>query len=244
GAAPRPRAGGGRAPTGGSGGYGSAQRGHEDRAAGRGAVVPLVRGEDREAGGPPAGRERGGGAVQLGPHRGGARPERRERRGPRQGRGAGRVHGQAVAVLTLAPGWRRPAAASLLAAGGYVLAHALGGPAASVGSSLLLAAAALAGWPVAVQAWRALAVRVVGIDLLVSVAAVGAVAIGELWEAAAVTTLFAVGKALEGATLDRTRGALRDLVASAPERAVVVRGGRQVEVPASEVRPGETVVVR
>ncbi|HEX7039467.1 MAG TPA: cation-translocating P-type ATPase [Trueperaceae bacterium] len=94
------------------------------------------------------------------------------------------------------------------------------------------------------QAWRALAVRVVGIDLLVSVAAVGAVAIGELWEAAAVTTLFAVGKALEGATLDRTRGALRDLVASAPERAVVVRGGRQVEVPASEVRPGETVVVR
>ncbi len=94
------------------------------------------------------------------------------------------------------------------------------------------------------QAWRALAVRVVGIDLLVSVASVGAVAIGELWEAAAVTTLFAVGKALEGATLERTRGALSDLVASAPDRAVVVRDGRQVEVPAYEVRPGETVLVR
>ena len=119
-----------------------------------------------------------------------------------------------------------------------------GAPAASLGAPLLLAAAVLAGWPVAVQAWRALTVRVVGIDLLVTVAAVGAVALGELWEAAAVTTLFAVGKALEGATLDRTRGALADLVASAPERAVVVRDGRQLEVPAAEVVPGETVVVR
>jgi len=112
------------------------------------------------------------------------------------------------------------------------------------GDALLLAAAAVAGWPVAVQALRGLAVRVVGIDLLVTVAAVGAALIGELWEAAAVTTLFAVGKALEGATLDRTRGALRDLVAAAPDRAVVVRDGRQVEVPAREVTPGETVVVR
>lgn len=141
--------------------------------------------------------------------------------------------------------WWRPAGASLLSAVGYVLTHAqLGATAGAVGSGLLLAAAVLAGWPIALQAARALAVRVVGIDLLVTVAATGAALIGELWEAAAVTTLFAVGKALESATLDRTRGALRDLVAAAPDVAVVVRDGRQVEVPAREVAPGETVVVR
>src|SRR5690606_26208507 len=112
-----------------------------------------------------------------------------------------------------------------------------------LGIGLLLAATVVAGRPIAVQAVRSLAVRIVGIDLLVTVAAVGAVVIGEFWEAAAVTTLFAVGKALEGATLDRTRSALGDLIRSAPDTAVVVRDGRQTEVPASQVVTGETVVV-
>ncbi|WP_421015525.1 hypothetical protein, partial [Glutamicibacter creatinolyticus] len=53
--------------------------------------------------------------------------------------------------------------------------------------------------------------RHVGIDLLVTVAAAGAVVIGNYWEAAAVTFLFAVGHALEAATLDRTRSALSAL---------------------------------
>ncbi len=141
--------------------------------------------------------------------------------------------------------WWTPAAAAVLSAAGYALTHLApeGAPAAVAGTALLLGAAALAGWPIAVQAARALAVRVVGIDLLVTVAAVGAVAIHEFWEAAAVTTLFAVGKALESATLDKTRGALRELVAAAPDRATVVREGRHVEVPASSVARGETVIV-
>ncbi|HEX7001885.1 MAG TPA: cation-translocating P-type ATPase [Trueperaceae bacterium] len=142
-------------------------------------------------------------------------------------------------------GWRLPAGAAALSAAGYALVHLSteGSLGALVGTALLLAATVLAGRPIAVQAVRSLAVRIVGIDLLVTVAAIGAVVIGEFWEAAAVTTLFAIGKALEGATFDRTRSALADLVRSAPDKAVVVRDGRQVEVPASQVRVGETVVV-
>ncbi len=142
-------------------------------------------------------------------------------------------------------GWRLPAGAAALSAAGYAMVHLSteGSLGALVGTALLLAATVLAGRPIAVQAVRSLAVRIVGIDLLVTVAAIGAVVIGEFWEAAAVTTLFAIGKALEGATFDRTRSALADLVRSAPDKAVVVRDGRQVEVPASQVRVGETVVV-
>ncbi|MEU8249079.1 cation-translocating P-type ATPase [Nonomuraea sp. NPDC048916] len=112
------------------------------------------------------------------------------------------------------------------------------------GDVLMVAAAVVAGWGIAVKAARALMARVVGIDLLVSVAAVGAVVIGEYWEAAAVTFLFAVGHALENATLSRTRSALAELVAVAPEVAVVLRDGDQVEVPAASVATGETVLVK
>lgn len=105
------------------------------------------------------------------------------------------------------------------------------------------AAALVGGADAAARAARALRARVVGIDLLVTVAAAGAVVIGDHWEAAAVTLLFAVGHALTDATLHRTRAALADLVAAAPRTATVVRDGTHVEVPADEVALDETVVV-
>jgi len=113
-----------------------------------------------------------------------------------------------------------------------------------IGDVLMVAAAAVAGTPIVIKATRALLTRVIGIDLLVSVAAIGAIIIGEYWEAAAVTFLFAVGHALEVATLNKTRSALAELVAVAPDAAVVLRDGHQVEVPANEVAMGEIVLVK
>ncbi|HET8986381.1 MAG TPA: cation-translocating P-type ATPase [Trueperaceae bacterium] len=112
-----------------------------------------------------------------------------------------------------------------------------------VADALMIAAAVVAGASIALRAWRGLLARAIGIDLLVSIAALGAVVIGEFWEAAAVTTLFTVGSALEAATLNRTRSALAALVKVAPARAIVVRGGEQVEVAATAVAMGETVLV-
>ncbi|HHW83410.1 MAG TPA: cation-translocating P-type ATPase, partial [Actinomycetales bacterium] len=109
---------------------------------------------------------------------------------------------------------------------------------------LMLAAAVVAGLPIVVNAVKALRIRVIGIDLLVSVAAIGAIAIQNYWEAAAVTVLFAIGGALEDATLTHTRSALRDLVSTAPDVAIVIRDGEQVTIPAGAVRPGETVIVK
>ena len=102
----------------------------------------------------------------------------------------------------------------------------------------MVAAAAVAGTPIVIKATRALLTRAIGIDLLVSVAAIGAIIIGEYWEAAAVTFLFAVGHALEAATLNKTRSALAELVAVAPDAAVVLRDGHLGEVPANEVAMG------
>nr|NLD41465.1 cadmium-translocating P-type ATPase [Actinomycetales bacterium] len=130
--------------------------------------------------------------------------------------------------------------------GGIGLAGlAFDGPMALLLSDLFMIAAALvAGIPIIIKAVRALAVKVIAIDLLVSIAAVGALVIGEYWEAAAVTFLFSIGHALEARTMNKTRSALAELVAVAPDVAVVLRDGHQHEVPAGQVEPGETVLVK
>ncbi|MBB1510551.1 cation-translocating P-type ATPase [Tessaracoccus sp. MC1756] len=136
--------------------------------------------------------------------------------------------------------WAIPAVSGAL----IVVALVLGQVAPSVGEYFMLAAAVVAGAPVVKKAWLALRVGVIGIDLLVAVAAIGAIAIANYWEAAAVTFLFALGHALENATLAKTRSALAELVALAPTTATVIRDGEQVEVPAHTVGVGETVIVK
>ncbi len=139
-----------------------------------------------------------------------------------------------VANLTVSPQWWLDAGA-----------HATHASAAfTLGDVFMIAAAVVAGYGIVVKAVRALIAKVVGIDLLVSVAAIGAVIIGNFWEAAAVTFLFAIGHALEAATLNKTRSALAELVAVAPDSAIVVRDGEQQETPAGQVRMGEIVLVK
>jgi Cd2+/Zn2+-exporting ATPase len=110
--------------------------------------------------------------------------------------------------------------------------------------SFLVAAALVAGYDIALRAWRALLNRHFSIELLVTIATTGALLIGEVWEAAAVTFLFMFGAYLEARTLNRTRQVLEDLLDLAPTSAVVLRDGEQREVPAYEVDAGESVLVK
>lgn len=114
----------------------------------------------------------------------------------------------------------------------------------SLADVFMLTAAVIAGWQIAISAVQALRIKMVSIDLLVIIAAVGAAFIQNYWESAAVTFLFALGKALEKATMNRTRKALSDLVDSAPEIAKVLREGEEETVELWEVEPGDTVIVR
>lgn len=114
----------------------------------------------------------------------------------------------------------------------------------TVANLLMLAAAIVAGYKIVLSAIRALTTKMISIDLLVSVAAIGAVLIGNFWEAAAVTFLFSIGHALEAGTMNTTRSALAELVAVAPDTAIVLRDGTQQEIPAGDVVIGETVLVK
>ena len=82
----------------------------------------------------------------------------------------------------------------------------------------------LAGTPIARRGVRSLLLaHKVTIDLLMSIATVGALLIGETGEAATVIILFAVGEALEGFTAERARDSLRSLLTLRPARATVMR---------------------
>ncbi len=108
----------------------------------------------------------------------------------------------------------------------------------------LLVAAIVAGSDIALRAIASARRRQVTIEQLVTIAAIGAIAIGEVWEAAAVTFLFIFGAWLEARTMARTRQALAGLIDLAPDIALVIRDGETREVDPSEVLLGETVLVQ
>ncbi len=108
----------------------------------------------------------------------------------------------------------------------------------------MIAAAVIAGWDIAVRALVSLRNRYVSIELLVTIATLGALVIGEYWEAAAVTFLFILGAYLEARTLSQTRQVLKGLLDLAPTTAIVIRNGKQLEIIPLEMEPGETVLVK
>ncbi len=109
---------------------------------------------------------------------------------------------------------------------------------------LMIAASLTAGWDIALRAWNSLRNRAFSIELLVTIATVGALFIGENWEAAAVTFLFIFGAYLEAQTLNRTRRVIGELLDLAPTTALVLRDGLQIEVRPDEVAVGEIILLK
>ena len=99
--------------------------------------------------------------------------------------------------------------------------------------------------PIAIQAYQALRVRVVSIDLLVTIAVAGAFLIKNLEESAIVTFLFLFGAYLEQRTLNKTRSAIKELTEMAPESALKqMENGEFIEVKIDEVNVGDILLVK
>jgi len=82
------------------------------------------------------------------------------------------------------------------------------------------------------------------IEMLMTIAATGALFIGAIEEAAVVVFLFAVGEVLEGIAANKARSGIRALAALVPKTAWLDEGGNVREVQAEELRIGQTVLVR
>ena len=83
-----------------------------------------------------------------------------------------------------------------------------------------------------------------GIGLLMTISAVGAVVLGYVEEAAALAFLYSIAEALEDKAMDRARGGLRALLKLVPDTATVRRDGALVEIAAKDLAVGQVMVVR
>lgn len=109
---------------------------------------------------------------------------------------------------------------------------------------VMIATAIVAGTPILLNAIAAARYKIIGIDALVSIAVVGAMLIGEYWEAAAVTFLFMFGDYLESRTIEKTRSSIKSLLDLAPDITRVIRDGVELEIGPEDVVQGDHVVVK
>ncbi|MDT2638530.1 heavy metal translocating P-type ATPase [Enterococcus dongliensis] len=109
----------------------------------------------------------------------------------------------------------------------------------------LAVASIIAVIPIAIHAYQAVKVKVISIDLLVTIAVIGAFIIGEYNESAIVTFLFLFGSYLEQKTLTKTRESIKALTEMAPTTASVLQAdGTTEEVAIDDVEEGDVVLVK
>jgi len=109
----------------------------------------------------------------------------------------------------------------------------------------LIVASAFGLAPIGIQAYQALRVKVVSIDVLVTIAVLGAFLIREFEESAIVTFLFLFGAYLELRTLNRTRSAIKELTEMAPDSALKrAENGAFEQVEIDAVSVGDVLLVK
>jgi Zn2+/Cd2+-exporting ATPase len=154
------------------------------------------------------------------------------------------------------PFWRRDARTTSTVLAVAVLAVAVAvtllGASRGVAEPLYLASMAVGGWPVARAALAGVRRRSLDMNVLMTLAAVGAVGVGSYAEGAWVLVLFAVGTTLEAWAFDRSRRSVGELMELAPAQArVIAEDGSERPMPVEEVtvgarfrvRPGERIAL-
>jgi heavy metal translocating P-type ATPase len=111
--------------------------------------------------------------------------------------------------------------------------------------ALYLACYSTGGWEPALAGLRALRNKTIDVDLLMIVAAIGAAAIGQVFDGGLLIVIFATSSALEAFLTQRTADSVRSLLSLAPEQATVITdGGDEQIVDAATLRIDDVIVVR
>ena len=115
---------------------------------------------------------------------------------------------------------------------------------AGVSLAVYLLSIGLGGWRVALKGMKALQNLSLDMNFLMSIAVIGALALGHPAEGAAVIFLFSVSLLLESMSMDRGRRALSSLLKLAPLTATIREAGTEAVVPIENVHVGRTMIIR
>lgn len=98
--------------------------------------------------------------------------------------------------------------------------------------------------PIMIQAYQSVKVKIISIDVLVSIAVIGAILIKNYDEAAIVSFLFLFGAYLEQRTLNKTRSAIYDLIEMIPNTVIKISNNKTEEIDIDFVNIGDTLLVK
>ncbi len=112
------------------------------------------------------------------------------------------------------------------------------------GNAALIGATIIAMLPIGIKAYQAVRMKLFSIELLVTIAVIGALFIGEYVESSIVTFLFLFGSYLEARTLERTRTSIKELTEMAPQEAnlILADGSRKV-IDVDDVEVGSRIAI-
>ncbi len=161
----------------------------------------------------------------------------------------GRVEGEVSNEESRLPFWRsnKYALSTILSGSVLLLALLLQGfnaPVLWIHSTYILAI--LLGGFLPAKAGLSILINARELDMnaLMSIAAMGAVALGQFEEGAVVVLLFALGNALQAYSMDKTRNSIRMLMDLAPNEALIRRNGQELTLPVQEIRLGDILILR
>jgi len=109
---------------------------------------------------------------------------------------------------------------------------------------VLVSAMIISGYPLAVNGFKALLNGIIGIDLLATIAAVGATILGQYQEGALVVYLMSLSLKLEVMASERARKAVKELMELRPETATLRTEAGEEVVPVERVLPGEVFILK
>src|SRR5690554_6102089 len=98
--------------------------------------------------------------------------------------------------------------------------------------------------PIMIQAYQSVKVKIISIDILVSIAVISAILIKNYDEAAIVSFLFLFGAYLEQRTLNKTRSAIYDLIEMIPNTVIKISNNKTEEIDIDFVNIGDTLLVK
>ena len=144
--------------------------------------------------------------------------------------------------------WRNPKVLTSVASGALLLIGWLIGLAGApeiVSFIIYIAAILIGGYYFGREAIEGLVFeRKIGIELLMTIAAIVATVMGQAAEGAMLVFLYSISEAAEGYTEEKTRSAVKALMDLAPKVALVRRNGREMEVPVEDVTVGDVFIVK